>query len=146
MQRVMRESVEAAAQYIRAKCASLGVDPEWRANYDVAVLATYMGMPKEGPSAGVTIVTGIVSALKVIPVRNDLAMTGEITIMGRVLPVGGIPQKVRAAYEAGVREVLLPEDNLKEAQGLPQYILDTVKLTPVGSIAEVLEHALVKTE
>ena len=143
IQRVMRESIEAAAQYIRAKYASLGINAEWRENYDVAVLATFMGIPKEGPSAGVTIVTGIVSALKAQPVRNDLAMTGEITIMGKVLPVGGIQQKVRVAYEAGVKEVLLPAGNLKEAQGLPQYILEAVQLTPVDSITDVLERALV---
>ncbi len=124
IQKVMRESIEAAAQYIRAKHEDLGISAEWRKNYDVAVLATFMGVPKEGPSAGITIVTGIVSALKKIPVRNDIAMTGEITIMRKVLPVGGIQQKIRAAYDAGVKEVLLPTDNLKEAEGLPSYVLD----------------------
>ena len=87
IQQVMRESIEAAAQYIKAKHANYGITAEWRENFDVAVLATFMGIPKEGPSAGITIVTGIVSALKGIPVRNDVAMTGEITIMGKVLPV-----------------------------------------------------------
>ncbi|MBU0509552.1 BREX system Lon protease-like protein BrxL [bacterium] len=144
IQRVMRESIEAAAQYIRAKHEDLGISAEWRKSYDVAVLATFMGVPKEGPSAGITIVTGIVSALKRIPIRNDLAMTGEITIMGKVLPVGGIQQKVRAAYDAGVKEVLLPADNLKEAEGLPSYVLEAVKLTPVESIEKVLELALLK--
>lgn len=143
IQRVMRESIEAAAQYIKAKHEDLGISPQWRQTLDVAVLATFMGVPKEGPSAGITIVTGIVSAVKGLPVRNDLAMTGEITIMGKVLPVGGIHQKVRAAYDAGVKEVLLPSDNLKEAQGLPAYILDAVKLTPVNTIEEVLKHALI---
>jgi len=146
IQRVMRESIEAAAQYIRAKHEELGITAEWRKSYDVAVLATFMGVPKEGPSAGITIVTGIVSALKKVPVRNDLAMTGEITIMGKVLPVGGIQQKVRAAYDAGVKEVLLPADNLKEAEGLPSYVLEAVKLTPVESIEKVLELALFKGE
>jgi len=144
IQRVMRESIEAAAQFIRAKHEDLGISAEWRKSYDVAVLATFMGVPKEGPSAGITIVTGIVSALKKVPVRNDLAMTGEITIMGKVLPVGGIQQKVRAAYDAGVKEVLLPADNLKEAEGLPSYVLEAVKLTPVSTIAEVIEISLVK--
>jgi ATP-dependent Lon protease len=142
----MRESIEAAAQYVKAKHAELGISAEWRQNYDVAVLATFMGVPKEGPSAGITIVTGIVSALKGIPVRNDLAMTGEITIMGKVLPVSGIQQKVRAAYDAGVKEVLLPADNLKEAQGLPAYVLDAVKLTPVSTIDEVIRMSLITND
>jgi len=140
---VMRESIEAAAQYVKAKHSDLDISSEWRKNFDVAVLATFMGVPKEGPSAGITIVTGIVSALKGLPVRNDLAMTGEITIMGKVLPVGGIQQKVRAAYDAGVQEVLLPADNLKEAQGLPSYILDAIKLTPVSTIDEVIRLSLI---
>ena len=142
IQRVMRESIEAAAQYIRAKHEDLGITAEWRKSFDVAVLATFMGVPKEGPSAGITIATGIVSALKKIPVRNDIAMTGEITIMGKVLPVGGIQQKIRAAYDAGVKEVLLPADNLKEAEGLPSYVLDSIKLTPVISIDKVIEISL----
>jgi ATP-dependent Lon protease len=144
IQRVMRESIEATAQYIKAKSEELGIDPEWRHNYDIAVLATFMGVPKEGPSAGITIVTGIVSALKRIPIRNDIAMTGEITIMGKVLPVGGIQMKIRAAFDAGVKEVILPTDNLKEAQLLPISILNSIILTPVSSIKEVLDHALVK--
>jgi ATP-dependent Lon protease len=142
IQRVMRESIEAAAQYVRAMHQELGISAEWRQNFDVAVLATFMGVPKEGPSAGITIVTGIVSALKGAPVRNDLAMTGEITIMGKVLPVGGIQQKIRAAFDAGVKEVLLPSDNLKEAEMLPSYILDAIKLTPVDMIGGVLKYAL----
>jgi ATP-dependent Lon protease len=141
----MRESIEAAAQYIRAKHEDLGISAEWRRSFDVAVLATFMGVPKEGPSAGITLVTGIVSALKKVPVRNDLAMTGEITIMGKVLPVGGIHQKIRAAHDAGVKEILLPAENLKEAKGLPSYLLEDIKLTPVTTIEEVLQTALVGT-
>ena len=144
IQKVMRESIEAAAQYIKAKSDELGISADWRQNYDVAVLATFMGVPKEGSSAGITMAVGIVSALKGIPVRNDLAMTGEITIMGKVLPVSGIQQKIRAAFDAGVKEVLLPADNLKEAQGLPAFILDAVKLTPIETITQVLDLALIK--
>lgn len=142
VQRVMRESIEAATQFIKAKHEDLGISAEWWKNFDVAVLATFMGIPKEGPSAGVAIVTGIVSALKRLPIRNDIAMTGEITIMGKVLGVGGISQKIRAAYENGVKEVILPNDNLDEAQALPSYILNAVKLTPVNSIDQVLKLAL----
>lgn len=143
IQRVMRESIEAAAQYIRANYAELGISSEWRDNFDVAVLATFMGIPKEGPSAGITIVTGIASALKGVPIRNDVALTGEITIMGKVLPVGGIQQKIRAAFDAGVKEVIIPEDNLKEAQGMPDYILEALQITPVNSIGDVLSKVLV---
>lgn len=144
IQRVMRESIEAAAQYLKAKHDDFRISAEWRSNYDVAVLATFMGVPKEGPSAGSAITVGLVSALKGIPVRNDVAITGEITIMGKVLPVGGVQQKVRAAYDAGIKEVILPIENLKEAQTLPSYILDGIKLTPVESIGQVLERALVE--
>jgi len=142
IQRVMRESIEAAAQYIKAKHEELGISAEWRNSIDVVVLATFMGVPKEGPSAGITIVTGIVSALKKIPVRNDIAMTGEITIMGKVLPVGGIQQKLMAAYEAGIKEVIIPADNLRDAEGLSAYVLEAVKLNPVSTIEEVIRVAL----
>lgn len=143
IQRIMRESIEAAAQYVRFKSSELGLRQTWYEDLDVAVLATYMGVPKEGSSAGITIATGIVSALKKQPIRNDIAMTGEITIMGKVLAVGGIQQKIRAAYDAGVKEILLPADNFKEAQELPSYILDTIKLIPIQTVDEVLRHALV---
>jgi ATP-dependent Lon protease len=144
IQKIMRESIEAAAQYIKTHHDELGIGAQWRENYDVAVLATYMGVPKEGPSAGVAMVVGIVSALKGVPVRNDLAMTGEITIMGKVLPVGGIQQKIRAAYDAGIKEVLLPADNLRETENLPAYVLKSLKITPIISIAEALDKALTK--
>jgi ATP-dependent Lon protease len=146
MQRVMRESIEAAAQYVKSNHKVLGIALEWRQNYDVAILATFMAVPKEGPSAGVTIVTGIVSALRGIPIRNDLAMTGEITIMGKVLEVGGIQEKIRVAVENGIKEVIIPEGNLKEAQLLPQSILSAVKITPVSSIEQVIETAFVSKE
>jgi ATP-dependent Lon protease len=144
IQRVMRESIEAAAQYILANHLEVGIAQDWRENFNVAVLATYMAVPKEGPSAGITITTGIVSALKGIPVRNDIAMTGEITIMGKVLPVGGILQKVRAAYDAGVKEVILPADNMNDLEQLPSYMREAVKLTPVQTIKEALDAALVR--
>ncbi len=143
MQRVMRESIEAAAQYIRAHYKDLDIASDWRENIDVAVLATMMGIPKEGPSAGVTIVTGIVSALKAIPVRHDIAMTGEITIMGKVLGVGGIQAKLLAAIDAGVETVILPADNEQDVQFLPDYMRDRVNLVYVSDIREALDAALV---
>jgi ATP-dependent Lon protease len=142
----MRESIEAAAQYIRARSSELGITTDFRQSIDIAVLATFMGQPKDGPSAGIAMVTGIVSALTGRRVRNGLAMTGEITIMGKVHPVGGIQQKLRAACDAGVQEVLVPVDNLREAEGLPASIRDKIKIIPVQSIHEALEVALLRPE
>ena len=142
IQKVMRESIEAAAQYVKAKHEELGIAAEWRQSYDVAILGTFMGVPKEGPSAGTALVTGIVSVLKGLKVRNDLAMTGEITILGKVLPVGGIQQKLLAAYEAGVKEVLIPADNLNDTAVLPAVVKAKLKLTPVTRVEEVLKAAL----
>ncbi len=143
IQRVMRESIEAAAQYIHACSKELGIPSDWRENFDVAVLATQMGVPKEGPSAGITIVTGIVSALKNIAVRHDVAMTGEITIMGKVLAVGGIQAKLLAAIEAGVKTVILPAENEQDVRYLPDYMLGKLELVYVRNIREALGAALV---
>lgn len=143
IQRVMRESIEAAAQYIRAHYKELGIAADWHENFDVAVLATMMAIPKEGPSAGVTIVTGIVSALKNLAVRHDIAMTGEITIMGKVLPVGGVQAKLLAAIEAGVKTVILPAENEQDVRYLPDYMRDKLQLVYVKDIQEALAAALV---
>ena len=143
IQRVMRESIEAAAQYIRSHYKELDIDAEWRTNFDVAVLATMMAIPKEGPSAGITILAGIVSALKNIPIRHDIAMTGEITIMGKVIGVGGIQAKLMAAIEVGIPHIILPKDNEQEVGHLPEYIRDKVEIHYVSDIQEVLELALV---
>jgi len=112
--------------------------------FDVSVLATMMGIPKEGPSAGVTMVTGIVSALRNVPVCHDIAMTGEITIMGKVLGVGGIQAKLLAALDAGVKTVILPAENEQDVRYLPDYMQKKVEIRYVSDIKEVLELALVK--
>ncbi len=143
MQRVMRESLEAATQYIRKYAPELGVQPDWNENFDVVVLATQMAMPKEGPSAGITIVTGIVSALTNKPVRNDVTMTGEITIMGKVLGVGGIQPKIMAAVDAGAKIVILPAENKSDFDNLPDYVKTKIDVRFVNNIKEVLEIALV---
>ncbi len=142
IQRVMRESIEAAAQYIKAYSNELGVAPDWRENFDVAVLATMMAIPKEGPSAGITITTGIVSALKNIPIRHDIAMTGEITIMGKVLGIGGVQPKLMAAIDSGVKMVIMPAENEKDVKNLPDYIRGKIEIKYVQTIQEVLELAL----
>lgn len=143
IQRVMRESIEAAAQYIKSHAGDLGIAADWSENFDIAVLATMMALPKEGPSAGVTIVTGIVSALKNQPIRHDVAMSGEITIMGKVLPVGGIQPKLMAAIDAGVKMVILPAENERDVQNLPDYIKNRIEVKYVTDIQHVLKLALV---
>jgi ATP-dependent Lon protease len=142
MQRVMRESVAAAAQFIKVNAKALGLPANWSEEKDVAVLATMMALPKEGPSAGITIVTGIVSALTGRPVRNDIAMTGEITIMGKVLGVGGILPKLHAAIDAGCREVILPKENERDVTMVPDYLRGEIEVRYVSTIEEVLEVAL----
>jgi len=143
IQKVMRESIEAAAQYIRSHATDLGIAPDWNENFDIAVLATMMALPKEGPSAGATIVTGIVSALSNKPVRHDIAMSGEITIMGKVLGVGGIQPKLMAAIDAGVKIVILPAENERDVQNLPEYIKNRIEVKYVSEIREVLSVALI---
>lgn len=142
IQRVMRESIEAATQYIRKYATEIGVPADWSENYDVAVLATHMALPKEGPSAGITIVTGIVSALAGRPVKAGLTMTGEITIMGKVLAVGGIQPKVLAAVDAGASIVILPMENKNDFDNLPDYIKDRIEPRFVSNLKEVLDIAL----
>lgn len=144
IQRVMRESIEAAAQYIRVYAAELGIASDWSENFDIAILATMMAIPKEGPSAGVTVVTGIVSALKNQPVRNDIAMSGEITIMGKVLGVGGIQPKLMAAIDAGVKTVILPEENRHDVDNLPEYIRNKIDVKYVTDIQQVIKLALLE--
>jgi len=142
IQRVMRESIEAAAQYIKVYATELGIASDWAENFDLAVLATMMAIPKEGPSAGITIVTGIVSALKNQPVRHDIAMSGEITIMGKVLGVGGIQPKLMAAIDAGIKLVILPQENKADVHNLPEYIRNRIDVEYVTDIKQVLRLAL----
>lgn len=142
MQKVIKESVAAAAQFIKTHAADVGLPNDWQENFDIAVLATMMGIPKEGPSAGITIVTGIVSALTGRPVRNDIAMTGEITIMGKVLAIGGVLPKLQAAIDAGCNEVIMPKDNERDVEMSPDYVRTKVKVRFVTTIQEVLASAL----
>ena len=142
MQKVMKESVAAAAQFIKTHSKEVGLPNDWQDNYDIAVLATMMGVPKEGPSAGITITTGIVSALTGRPVRHDVAMTGEITIMGKVLAIGGVLPKLQAAIDAGCSEVIMPKENERDVQLTPDYVKNKIKVRFVSSIDEVLAAAL----
>jgi ATP-dependent Lon protease len=142
MQRVMKESVAAAAQFLKVNAKALGLPANWTEDRDVAVLATMMALPKEGPSAGITIVTGIVSALTNRRVRHNLAMTGEIPIMGKVLGVGGILPKLQAAIDAGCAEVIVPKENERDVAMVPSYLRDRIRVHFVSSIEEVLTVAL----
>ena len=142
MQKVMKESVAAAAQFIKTHAKDVGLPNDWQTNFDIAVLATMMGIPKEGPSAGITIVTGIVSALTGRAVRNEIAMTGEITIMGKVLGIGGVLPKLQAAIDAGCKEVIMPKENERDVQMTPDYVRTKIGVRFVTTIDEVLANAL----
>jgi len=142
MQKVMKESVAAAAQFIKTHAKDVGLPNDWQTNFDIAVLATMMGIPKEGPSAGITIVTGIVSALTGRPVRNEIAMTGEITIMGKVLGIGGVLPKLQAAIDAGCKEVIMPKENERDVEMTPDYVRTKITVRFVTTIDEVLQAAL----
>src|SRR5271157_1898458 len=142
MQKVMKESVAAAAQFIKTHAKEVGLPNDWQTNFDIAVLATMMGIPKEGPSAGITIVTGIVSALTGRPVRNEIAMTGEITIMGKVLGIGGVLPKLQAAIDAGCKEVIMPKENERDVEMTPDYVRTKITVRFVTTIDEVLQAAL----
>jgi ATP-dependent Lon protease len=139
---VMQESAQAAMSYIRSRSESFGLQRDFQTKVDVHVHFPEGAIPKDGPSAGITMATAITSALLRVPVRQDLAMTGEITLRGRVLPIGGLKEKILAAHRAGMRTVLIPEENQKDLKDIPQQVLDAVTVHPVKHMDEVLRFAL----
>jgi ATP-dependent Lon protease len=141
---VMKESATAAMTYVRSHAAELGIDPKFLAESDVHVHIPAGGIPKDGPSAGVTMFTALTSLLTGRKVRADLAMTGEATLRGRVLPVGGIKSKVLAAHRAGVTKVLLPSQNERDYDDIPKEVRAAMEIVFVSDMREVLEHALEK--
>ncbi|MBV9399214.1 MAG: endopeptidase La, partial [Bryobacterales bacterium] len=141
---VMQESAQAAMSYVRSRAHQMGLPRDFYRHLDIHLHVPEGAIPKDGPSAGITIATSITSALTSIPVRADIAMTGEITVRGRVLPIGGLKEKLLAAHRQGIREVILPSDNEKDLPDIPENIRKEMKLHLVSSMDEVLKLALEK--
>ncbi len=139
---VMQESVQAAMSYVRSRAAMLNLDKDFYHKVDVHVHIPEGAIPKDGPSAGITIATSIASALTRRPARSDLAMTGEITLRGRVLPIGGLKEKALAAHRADIETVLIPTENEKDIREVPLQVQKKVKLVLVEHMDEVLNRAL----
>jgi ATP-dependent Lon protease len=139
---VMQESAKAALSFVRSRSAELGLTKDFYKLKDMHVHIPEGAIPKDGPSAGITMATTIVSALSGIPVRRDVAMTGEITLRGKVLPVGGIKEKVLAAHRAGIKVVILPKENEKDLKDVPETVLNDLKVVLVETMDEVLALAL----
>jgi ATP-dependent Lon protease len=138
----MKESASAALSYLKARAADIGIDPTLFDKNDIHVHVPAGAQPKEGPSAGVTVLTAMASILTGRPVRDDVAMTGEITLRGRVLPIGGIKEKVLGAHRAGLRRVLLPTRNEADLDDIPADLRKEMQLVMVESIDQVLREAL----
>src|SRR5262245_29994946 len=139
---VMQESAQAAMSYVRSKAEEFGIAKDFNKRTDVHVHVPEGAIPKDGPSAGITLATALVSALSRVPVRKDVAMTGEITLRGKVLPIGGVKEKVLAAHRAGVKNIVMPKDNEKDLADIPKNVLDTLNIYMVEGMDEVLRTAL----
>lgn len=141
---VMKESARAGMSYIRSIADQYKLEDDFHEKMDIHIHIPEGATPKDGPSAGITMATAVVSAITDIPVRNDVAMTGEITLRGRVLPIGGLKEKTLAAERAGIKKVLFPHENIKNLKDIPESVRENVEMIPVKTMDEVLKHALVK--
>ncbi|MGC1575300.1 MAG: endopeptidase La, partial [Beijerinckiaceae bacterium] len=142
---VMKESISAAASYVRSRALDFGIEPPLFDRRDIHVHVPEAATPKDGPSAGIAMATAIVSVMTGIPVRRDIAMTGEVTLRGRVLPIGGLKEKLLAALRGGVKKVLIPEENTKDLAEIPANVKNDLDIVPVSRMDEVLKHALMST-
>jgi ATP-dependent Lon protease len=139
---VMQESAQAALSYIRSRAQHLGLPRDFYRNLDIHIHVPEGGIPKDGPSAGITLATALASALTKIPVRRDIAMTGEITLRGKVLPIGGLKEKLLAAHRAGIFEAIMPAENEKDMADFPDILKNSMKLHWVEQMDDVLKLAL----
>lgn len=140
---VMKESARAAISFVRANAEKYGIDPDFYKDCDIHIHATEAAVPKDGPSAGVTITTALISALTNRPVKRDIAMTGEVTIRGRVLPIGGLKEKSMAAYRGGVKTVFIPKANVPDLEEVDGVVKEKVEFVPVEFVGDIIERALV---
>ncbi|MBP1850635.1 endopeptidase La [Rhizobium halophytocola] len=144
LKEVMKESISAAASYVRARAVDFGVKPPLFDKTDIHVHVPEGATPKDGPSAGIGMATAIVSIMTGIPVSKDIAMTGEVTLRGRVLPIGGLKEKLLAALRGGIKKVLIPEENAKDLADIPDNVKNNLEIIPVSRMGEVIAHALVR--
>ena len=140
---VMKESARAAISFVRANAEKFGIDPDFYKDCDIHIHATEAAVPKDGPSAGVTITTALISALTNRPVRRDIAMTGEVTIRGRVLPIGGLKEKSMAAYRGGVKTVFIPKANIPDLEEVDNVVKERIEFIPVEFASEIIDKALI---
>ena len=141
---VMRESIQAATSYVKSKSLSLGINPKDFENYDIHIHVPEGATPKDGPSAGIAIFNSLVSSLTNNKIRRDVAMTGEITLRGRVLPIGGLKEKIYAASRAGIKKVLIPQENYREVTEFDKEVINGIKIIPVSEAFSILVHTLTK--
>jgi ATP-dependent Lon protease len=143
---VMQESAQAALSYVRSRAANLMIEDKFYKKYDIHIHIPEGAIPKDGPSAGITMCASLVSALTKRKVHRDIAMTGEITLRGRVLPIGGLKEKIIAAHRGGIKKILIPKENEKDLRDVPKSISKQLEIVPVGHMDEVLSHAILLDE